>query len=415
MRERYLVVKQRSVARNPFAPDPSVARGFAFSPMNAAGLGAGGVPAFVPNAEPLEFEEIELSDSEVSQILNQNDTRAIAPHMPMSLIKPMDTQAIPVPAAGSVAWGIKAVKADTSPYNGTGVTVAVLDTGINNTHPAFHNVGMQLVEEDFTGTGIGDTHGHGTHCAGTIFGRDVNGVRIGVARGVSKALIYKVLGPNGGDSLAIYTAINRAVDEGAHVISMSLGIDFPGYVKRMENLGMPTEMAVSRALHSYRLNVALFESVALSLESRSAMRAAGPCVLIAAAGNESMRHINPQFKIAVAPPAVARGFVSVAALGESQNGFRVADFSNTGVNVAAPGVNILSADLGTGFQQMSGTSMATPHVAGVAALHAEYLMKKGMFNNQMFGGVLSYAATLNGITPGFDPFDIGRGIVQAPQ
>ena len=85
---------------------------------------------------------------------------------------------------------------DRSTWTGEGVTVAVLDTGIDSKHPAF--AGVDIVEKDFTGTGNGDRQGHGTHCAGTIFGRDVDGKRIGVARGVKRALIGKVLGDEGG-------------------------------------------------------------------------------------------------------------------------------------------------------------------------------------------------------------------------
>ena len=70
--------------------------------------------------------------------------------------------------------------------------VAVLDTGIDPNHVAFN--GVNLTRRNFTAEGDDDLHGHGTLCAGTIFGRDVNGLRIGVARGVSDAIIGKVLG-----------------------------------------------------------------------------------------------------------------------------------------------------------------------------------------------------------------------------
>ena len=69
------------------------------------------------------------------------------------------------------------------------------------------------------------------------------------------------------------------------------------------------------------------------------------------------------------PPAASDGFVAVAALKRGANDqFGVADFSNTGASVAAPGVDIVSAKAGGGYVSMSGTSMATPHVAGVVAL-----------------------------------------------
>ncbi len=101
----------------------------------------------------------------------------------------------------------------------------MLDTGIDANHPAF--AGVQLVQRNFTEEPPQDLHGHGSHCAGTIFGRDVAGTRIGVARNIKRALIGKVLGEGGGSSATLARAIHWALEEGAHVISMSLGIDFP--------------------------------------------------------------------------------------------------------------------------------------------------------------------------------------------
>ena len=124
------------------------------------------------------------------------------------------------------------MRADVSEFTGAGTRVAVLDTGIDRAHPAF--AGIDITEADFSGDGNGDRCGHGTHCAGTIFGRDVDGNRIGVARGVHSVLIGKILGDDGnGSTAAMYKGITWAIDKGAQVISMSVGFNFPGMVSTL--------------------------------------------------------------------------------------------------------------------------------------------------------------------------------------
>jgi subtilisin family serine protease len=363
-----------------------------------------------PAELPIEFDEI--STSKAADLAKRSDIKAVAPAMPMQLIAPVAEQEVAATSTGGSTWGIKAVQADTSPFTGDGVVVAVLDTGIDATHPAF--AGVNLIQQDFSGDGNGDTEGHGTHCAGTIFGRDVNGTRIGVARGVKTALIGKVLGSKGGGSDAICQAMMWAVNNGANVISMSLGIDFPGAVKQLTTRGVPIELATSQALAAYRANVELFGAVAEFIEERSEMFQ--PTLVIAAAGNESRRDRNAQWEIEVAPPAVSRGIISVAALGESPTGLFVAPFSNTGADVAAPGMGIISAKLKGGLVALDGTSMATPHVAGLVALWAEKLSKgRGGVSANVLSDRLRGSATDEGLRIGFDPYDIGSGLVRAPQ
>lgn len=196
-----------------------------------------GIEALADAVDEHQIEVHQLDVRDVKDMADASDVAAIAPVMPVSLIAPQ-------PGDAQGVWGISAVKADTSPFTGSDVVVAVLDTGIKNDHPAF--LGIEIDQEDFTGSGNGDRNGHGTHCAGTIFGRDVNGTRIGVARGVSRVLVGKVLRDDGGgDSDMVFRGIQWAVQQNAHVISMSLGFDFPGFVKRMTDAQWPTELATS--------------------------------------------------------------------------------------------------------------------------------------------------------------------------
>src|SRR5262249_7186139 len=154
---------------------------------------------------------------------------------------------------------------------------------------------------------------------------------------VQRALIGKVLGEGGGSSATIATAIQWAVNEGAHIISMSLGIDFPGFVDFLVNVrGLDINPATSIALEQYRANVNLFTALA------AAVQAQGACgqgtVIVAASGNESNR---PTFEIAVAPPAAGTGLIAVGALQQGAAGLSVASFSNNQVDVSAPGVGVI--------------------------------------------------------------------------
>jgi subtilisin family serine protease len=328
----------------------------------------------------------------------------------MRLIEPIDSLPAAQAVSSGTAWGVKAVGADKCPFSGAGIVVAVLDTGIDSSHAAFR--GVNITEKDFTGEGNGDQHGHGTHCAGTIFGRVANGIRFGVAPGVATALIAKVIGKSGAKTDTVVSAINWAVENGAHVISMSLSIDFPGLVKRLEDEGFPTQVATSRALEGYRANVQLFERLASLMRAQASFSEG--TVVVAAAGNESQRNSDPRFEIAVGPPAVAEGIISVAALEQRGDGLRVAPFSNTGATVSGPGVGIVSAKAGGGTTALSGTSMATPHVAGVVALWAEKMKTTRPINALLLSSSLIASATTQALQKGSTPFDVGAGLVSAP-
>ncbi|HUS08006.1 MAG TPA: S8 family serine peptidase [Bryobacteraceae bacterium] len=374
------------------------------------GAAAGGAAPSAP-ASPVAVEMEMMTPNRASEVARKQGVAAVAPVIPLRLIAPVELAAAQDPLTKGSTWGVKAVGADTSPFSGDGVIAAVLDTGIDATHPAF--AGVNLIRRNFTTDPDEDQHGHGTHCAGTIFGRAVNGTRIGVAPGVKTAVIGKVLGKGGGGSDVLLTGIEWALQNGAHVISMSLGIDFPGLVASLQKQGMPVEMATSMALEAYRQNVLLFERLASMVQARAAF--SQPCLLVAAAGNESRRDQNPDFQIAVSPPAAADGMVSVAALGPDPKGFTIAPFSNVGSRLSGPGVGVLSAKRGGGLTTMSGTSMATPHVAGVAALWAHKLRSANQFTARLYMDRLVGSGTMTGLKPGFEPNDIGAGMVRAPQ
>ncbi|UYY83103.1 S8 family serine peptidase [Arthrobacter sp. YA7-1] len=288
-----------------------------------------------------------------------------------------------------------------------------MDTGIDADHPAF--AGVQLTTKDFTGAGSAeDDNGHGTHCAGTIFGRDLDGQRIGVARGVKKALIGKVLGgPHGGSSDTLAAAMWWAANQGANVISMSLGMDFPGWVDTLvKGSGLSIPAATSIALEGYRANIRLFEQLTNLLNARAAV--AQTTIVVAAAGNESRRTGLPSYEINVAPPAASFGITSVAALANGDSGLTVAPFSNSLATVAGPGVGVFSAWLDGGTNTISGTSMATPHVAGVAALWTERLLGQSQLNPVLLQAKLIGSGTLSPIAQGTAPADVGAGLVRAP-
>ena len=145
----------------------------------------------------------------------------------------------------------------------------------------------------------------------------------------------------------------------------------------------------------------LYERVAKNL-----LVSSNGALIIAAAGNESAR---PHFIAPVGNPAAAKSIAAVAAVDRKR---RVASFScgqrdDIGeVNISAPGVRIFSSWTGGGFRSISGTSMATPCVAGIAAL---YLEQDPSLTPMALWQALESRALAAG-----DPADFGRGIVQAP-
>ncbi|WP_410814801.1 S8 family serine peptidase [Micromonospora sp. 067-2] len=233
--------------------------------------------------------------------------------------------------------------------DGAGVRVAVLDTGVDANHPDL--AGRIAGSQDFSGSGSSvDGHGHGTHVASTIVGSGTasDGRRRGVAPGAT-LLVGKVLDDNGsGYDSNIIAGMEWAAHSGAKIVSMSLG-------------GSATDGTdpMSQALND--------------------LTAQTGALFVVAAGNEGAART-------VGAPGAATSALTVGAVDRDD---QLAEFSSRGPRVGdnglkpeitAPGVGIIAAraagtTMGTpvddAYTQASGTSMATPHVAGAAAILAQ--------------------------------------------
>ncbi|XXX75788.1 S8 family serine peptidase [Sorangium sp. So ce134] len=273
---------------------------------------------------------------------------------------------------GDLTWGLSAIGVEASPFSGRGIRVAVLDTGFDPNHPDFR--GRKVVYQSLVpGETVQDRNGHGTHTAGTACGprSAVQGPRYGVAY-EAELYVGKVLSNQGsGADSWIMNGINWALANGCRVISMSLGSQRP-----------PVEMY--RALGERALNQG--------------------AIIVAAAGNDSDRaqgRIRP-----VSAPANSGTILAVAALDSS---YRVANFSNGGrIGIAAPGVGVRSSwPLPEGYNTISGTSMATPHVAGVIALLMEADPRASA--PDIWRRMQAIARRLNAPAS-----DVGAGLLQAP-
>lgn len=351
-----------------------------------------------------------LSAREASEASRDDMVQEVAPIMPTVEIAPQDNGVAPAVSGGN--WGIAAVGADKTKFSGAGVSVAVLDTGVDTGHPAFD--GVKIDPKDFTGDGDKDVRGHGTHCAGIIFGHDVDGERIGVARGITTALTGKVLRDDGrGDSGMLVEALQWAAARKVDIVCISLGFDFAGMIAGRIRDGWPEELAASQCLVAYRANLRVFDAITSLLKAQAGVGSAP--LIVAAAGNQSRRRVRADFRIGVSLPAAAMDVISVGAVGRDMDRYRVADFSNAAPTLCAPGVDIVSAWPGGTLHSASGTSMACPFVCGVAALCLEKLRKSGRrVDAAGLAARLRSGATTRSLGEEFDPVDFGEGMVLAP-
>lgn len=293
---------------------------------------------------------------------------------------------IPQHPVVEMEWGLKAIGINNTQYTGKGVDICILDTGLDAAHPDFTGriiEGKSFIQGEEWDK---DPNGHGTHCAGVACGnvRNDNGNRYGIAA-ESNLKIGKVLSDSGkGTTSSIIDAIDWAITKKFRIISMSLAS--PAGINEPPSL--------------------LFETVGKrALENN--------VLIIAAAGNDSNR---PSLPRPVSAPANSESIIAVAAI-DSQ--MRIARFSNAGINAAtggninvcAPGVDILSAyprknGIPKDYKVLSGTSMATPHVSGLAALYMEQF--PGLNAGEIWTLLENNAKPIENLKYR----DIGKGLIQ---
>ncbi|USX56486.1 S8 family serine peptidase [Lentzea sp. HUAS12] len=358
----------------------------------------GAVVGFDPNSGDLDPEAVqvfpELGVAVVSadpNLLAELNGAAERPG-PVQIVEPervvhaFQDDAAPVEEAQAQAvdesvltWGLQAVGADVSTATGKGVKIAVLDTGWEQNHPDF--AGRAITTKSFiAGEDVQDGHGHGTHCIGTSAGprKPATAPGYGVAY-EAEIFAGKVLSNAGsGSDGGILAGIDWAISNGVAVISMSLGADVPA--------GTPYSQ--------------IYETVAQRALAKGTL-------IIAAAGNASSR---PGRIAPVGHPARCPSIIAVAAIDVNR---AIASFSSGSadkigqIDVCAPGVDVYSSfKLPEKYRRLRGTSMATPHVAGVAVLIAE---KTGARAYELWARLAGTALRVP-----LPSTDIGTGLVQAP-
>jgi subtilisin family serine protease len=289
-------------------------------------------------------------------------TRDLGGHAGLVPPAPDDVEAEAVGAT----WGLKACRVTLSTRSGLNIKVAVLDTGLDLGHPDF--AGRLIASKSFVGQPVQDLHGHGTHTTGTACGPKTppgTTPRYGIGY-QARIFVGKVLSNSGsGATAGVLAGMNWAIANRCQVISMSLGAQ------------TPVQTAYTAA-----------GSAALSKG----------CLIIAAAGNAAG---------ATGAPANSPTIMSVASLDPT---LAPSGFSNFGkIEIAAPGRDVFSSyPRPRRYATLSGTSMATPHVSGCAALWAQT-------STSLRGMALwrKLQSTSRHLTS--PPARVGSGLVQAPR
>lgn len=345
---------ERWILRNPGATQEALMRG-----------GARTIQTITFGAN--EYVVVELkSRGDRSSLPVLAKTRDIYPDFPIELVAPSPAES----DSRAAAWHVTKMRYTSLPSasDGRGIVVAVLDTGVDGSHPALkkrmwvnaREIPGNQIDDDQNGF-VDDVNGysfarksgdtsdqssHGTHCAGIIAaepeGSALDAAR-GVAPGVKIMAVHIIMGTAEGFLSDAAAGIRYAVDNGAKVLSNSWRL-YKSWTTYIPN----------------DTNTALLRDAIAYAESRGAL-------FVAAAGNEV---INIDTTTDAIFPVGFKGLSNMVGVAASDSADKKASFTNygaLGVHVAAPGDGIISTVPGGGWQSMSGTSMATPLVAGVLA------------------------------------------------
>jgi len=278
-------------------------------------------------------------------------------------VKALSSSLRDFPGRQLMGWGERAMGLDRVPvsFDGAGVKVAVIDSGLAQTHRNLHRVtrGASMVGNDRTAWTV-DTIGHGSHCAGIIGAGPVGGG--GGIRGFAPAAEIHVcrIFP-GGRFSDLVSALDYCMEQGIDVANMSLGG------------GEPSQIIEERIVRAKQMGMACIIAAGNSSGPVQFPASTPHCLAVAALGKWG-EFPDDSFHARQA----LEGF-------QSRDGYFPAKFSCFGpeIDVCAPGVAIVSSLPADGFGAWDGTSMATPHVAGLAALvfshHADF---KGAFQNR---------------------------------
>ena len=284
---------------------------------------------------------------------------------------------VPNDSAYGECWGMEEINAPSAWDTSTGsenVYVAVIDSGIDHTNPDLSaNVATDLAYRTIAGdeNNAMDDYGHGTHVAGTIGARGNNNIGVAGVNWYVRLIPVKALDSSGNGTIStVINAMNYVTD----LIEQGMNI-------RAVNMSLETYLKLEPN-HDNLVGLPLWRAFKILDDTNKA-------VIVVAAGNYGETIGQPSsYKHGLVPgagyyvyPASFRGLdnmISVSALDKTLGYTYTALFSNTGADISAPGVDILSTWLqsasgsvrsdGVSLHSSQGTSMAAPHIAGAAAL-----------------------------------------------